>query len=297
MSSASRLFRRDEPHSQCGLPGATMMVAQRPPCHERKAMRTLLPPSTQSPPDSATPPLDVVPDVRRALLELARVALLVATGRAGMSSLARALEHPVGHDEPAAAFVTLTEHGRLRGCVGTLDSRRPLRQAVAAAAISAALDDPRFAPVAADELPAIHIEISVLGPTRPLDDSDAFQPGLDGVIVERQGHRALLLPQVATDSSWDAAQMFDAVCRKAGLPADAWHDRGTRLSTFRTVRFGGPAVAIGDPKPGAKTPSDSSASHRRGGRAEQRGSANARPPRSHRSPPPRSRSAGDVRPR
>jgi AMMECR1 domain-containing protein len=63
------------------------------------------------------------------------------------------------------------------------------------------------------------------------------------VIVERGGRRGLLLPEVATEFSWGATQMFDAVCRKAGLPVDAWRDPGTRLRWFRTVRFGGPTIS------------------------------------------------------
>ena len=92
------------------------------------------------------------------------------------------------------------------------------------------------------ELPAIHVEISVLGPFHQLVDQDAFRPGIDGLVVESGGHVALLLPEVATASSWRALEMFTAVCRKAGLPSDAWRDPRTRLSVFRTDRFGGPAI-------------------------------------------------------
>lgn len=216
-------------------------------------MRTIVPPSKPDlghESEASTAPVDLTPDTRDALLEIARVALAVATGRAEPSILAQALERPEDEDERAAVFVTLTERGALRGCVGTLHPERPLRRAVVAAAISAALDDPRFAPVAAHEVPTIHIEISVLGPTRPVVDPSVFQPGIDGVIAERDGHRALLLPQVATECCWGATEMWDAVCSKAGLPADAWHDLRTRLSTFQVVRFGGPAVRNQDPRGG-----------------------------------------------
>ena len=138
-----------------------------------------------------TPPVDIPQETRRVLLEVARAALATATGRADLSTFEGALERSAGADEPAAVFVTLTEDGDLRGCIGTLDARRPLYRAVAATAISAALDDPRFAPVSADELPAIHVEISVLGPFHELVDQDAFRPGIDGLVVEfRRSRRA-----------------------------------------------------------------------------------------------------------
>jgi AmmeMemoRadiSam system protein A len=180
--------------------------------------------------------------VQQSLLELARAALAVAVDEANASPLGRALETPLGGSEPAAVFVTLTEDGALRGCIGTVDPDRPLSEAVVASAINAALGDPRFRPVTAGELPAIHIEISVLGRPVPIVDPGAFEPGVDGVIVERNGRRALLLPEVATEFEWEASQMFDAVCRKAGLRAGAWHDHQTSLCSFRTIRFGGPAI-------------------------------------------------------
>jgi hypothetical protein len=187
----------------------------------------------------------VASDLRGPILELAQLALAVATDSAEESALDEALERFVGGTEPGMVFVTLTEHGELRGCMGILEPTRSLGEAVAIAAISAALDDPRFRPVASEELRAIHVEISVLGPATSIDDPATFQAGLDGVIVERNGRRGLLLPEVATEFSWGAVQVFDAACRKAGLPRDAWLDPATRLSTFRTVRFGGPAIGAG----------------------------------------------------
>ena len=148
-------------------------------------------------------------------------------------------------DQPGAAFVTLTEHGSLRGCIGSLVADQPLGRAVAAAGASAAVRDPRFLPVTEGELPAIHIDVSVLGPSVPLRDPMAFRPGIDGIIVTRDGRRALLLPEVATDLGWGAREMLDAVCEKAGLEGHAWHDPRTRLSVFRTVRVSESGGAAG----------------------------------------------------
>ncbi len=192
------------------------------------------------PPSDAAPPA-VALDVQQVLVELARIALSVATGNARESTLDRARDRIPGGDEPAAVFVTLTEDGELRGCMGSLDPLRSLGDAVISSAMTAALDDPRFLPVTVAELPRIHIEISVLGQPTPIDGPDAFRPGIDGVLVDRNGRRGLLLPEVASEFSWGAIEMFDAVCRKAGLGRDAWRDPRTRLFAFRTVRFGGSA--------------------------------------------------------
>jgi hypothetical protein len=149
-------------------------------------------------------------------------------------------------DEPGAAFVTLTEDGSLRGCIGSLVADKPLGRAVASAGSSAAARDPRFLPVTERELPAIHIDVSVLGPAVPLRDPMAFRPGIDGIIVARDGRRALLLPEVATDLGWGAREMLDAVCEKAGLEGHAWHDPRTRLFVFRTVRVSEAELPTGD---------------------------------------------------
>jgi AmmeMemoRadiSam system protein A len=207
-------------------------------------MQPVLTPTATHPTGGSTPSVSLSAHTRGALLELARVALGVATGRAQASALGRALERAPIDPTLGGVFVTLTTDGDLRGCMGNLGPDQPLREAVLSSALSAALDDPRFLPVAADELPEIRVEISVLGRPVRMTDPAAFQPGLDGVIVERGGRRGLLLPEVATDWSWGSVQMFDAVCRKAGLPADAWRDPGTRLLSFRTARFGGPAIAM-----------------------------------------------------
>ncbi len=190
-------------------------------------------------------PPELGADERARLLDLVRLALVYATSRHDPEAgprLERALREAEAIGQPAAVFVTLTEHQELRGCMGNLDRNLPLAESVVAAAVTVAGNDPRFLPVVAGELPAIHVEISVLGEPVPLPRPEAFEPGVDGVIVERSGRRALLLPEVATDQGWGAAEMFDTVCRKAGLPRDAWRDGGTHLLRFRTIRFGGPAT-------------------------------------------------------
>jgi AmmeMemoRadiSam system protein A len=181
------------------------------------------------------------------LLDLARAAVRAAVG--GRPS---PLPDPQRHPElapPADAFVTLTEGGELRGCMGTLEADLSVGEAVVHAAGMAATRDPRFWPVAEAELPRLHLEVSVLGPARPLDGPDDFVPGRDGIVVEARGRRALLLPQVATEMGWGANEMLDAVCRKAGLPPEAWREPSTTLLVFEVERGDGPVVAGPPPAP------------------------------------------------
>ncbi|HTS00260.1 MAG TPA: AmmeMemoRadiSam system protein A [Bacteroidota bacterium] len=168
-------------------------------------------------------------DERRRLLAIAR------------ESLASLLERRPVHDtgplegrlaEPGGAFVTLRSGGRLRGCIGYIDSPRPLANVVAELARKSARDDPRFAPLSPDELGHVSLEVSVISPLRPFAGPFGLRPGTDGLLLELRGRRGLLLPQVATEQGWDAGGLLDGVCRKAGLPPGAWEDPEARLFTF-----------------------------------------------------------------
>lgn len=174
---------------------------------------------------------------RRQLLAIARKGIEVAVCH---SAPVDAVSPPVSAalSEPAAAFVTIREHGQLRGCIGLMRFEMPLWQNVLEAAAAAALDDPRFLPVSEAELPELELEVSVLDPPVELPDPAGFVAGRHGIVVERGMRRALLLPQVATEMGWDRDQMLEAVCRKANLPGDAWRDESTVLSVFESVCFG-----------------------------------------------------------
>jgi len=139
------------------------------------------------------------------------------------------------------AFVTLTERGALRGCIGHMVADRELGAVVQEMAIAAARDDPRFAPVSREELPSLALEISVLSePTRLAAPVDAARivPGRDGLIVRREDLVALLLPQVAPEYHWGPEAFLGAACRKAGLRPDAWREPGTEVFTFQADVFG-----------------------------------------------------------
>jgi AmmeMemoRadiSam system protein A len=186
---------------------------------------------------------------QRRLLDIARRAIEAAVRRSPDRGLDGAA-HSSALAEPAAAFVTLRERGELRGCIGLMRFDVPLWINVRDAAAAAALDDPRFLPVTESELGALGVEVSVLEPPVELPDPAGFEAGRHGIVVQRGMGRALLLPQVAAEMGWDAEQMLDAVCRKAGLSGSAWRDKETRLFVFEAVCFGEREPAgSGNPSP------------------------------------------------
>jgi len=137
---------------------------------------------------------------------------------------------------PGGAFVTLHKRGDLRGCIGHIEPTEPLGVVVPRCAVAACSSDPRFPPLAPDELDAIDIEISLLGPLEPIADPQEIVVGRDGLVVERGWQRGLLLPQVATEWNWDAAAFLAQTCHKAGLPLDAW-EKGAKVWKFEAEVF------------------------------------------------------------
>ncbi len=178
----------------------------------------------------------IEPADRRRLLAIARRSIEMAVCRR-LSTLADLPAPTAVLCDPAAAFVTIHELGELRGCIGLMRFEIPLWENVRDAAAAAALDDPRFGPVAESEVPALDLEVSVLETPVALPNPADFVSGRHGIVVERGMHRALLLPQVATEMGWDAEQMLEAVCHKARLPGDAWRQPETRLYVFESTCF------------------------------------------------------------
>ena len=174
---------------------------------------------------------------RRALLDLARRSMAHATG-AGERVEMESEKWSAALRQPLAAFVTLhrREDGKLRGCIGWLEPHAALAEAVIENAAAAATRDPRFDPVSADEVEAIEIEISVLGPMTDVDDVQEIRMGRDGLLIEREGLRGILLPQVAVHMGWNRVQFLEGVCRKAGLAPDSWR-RGAVIRRFEAEIF------------------------------------------------------------
>lgn len=155
------------------------------------------------------------------------------------------IESPTeGLREHCGAFVTLTERGELRGCIGHLRSEQELHITVQQMAIAAATEDPRFRPVSAAELEEVHIEISVLSPMIKVADVQEIEIGRDGLYIVSGFQSGVLLPQVATEWGWDREEFLQQVCRKAGLPRTAWKT-GATLYRFSAQVF--------DEQPNAKS--------------------------------------------
>ena len=136
----------------------------------------------------------------------------------------------------AGAFVTLHAGGDLRGCIGQAEPRDPLGEVIVHCARAAALEDPRFPPVAPSEVAALDIEVSVLTPPERLADLSSVVVGRHGLIVSRGGRRGLLLPQVPVEWGWTREEFLAHVCRKAGLAADAWQ-HGAEVLAFEAEIF------------------------------------------------------------
>jgi AmmeMemoRadiSam system protein A len=174
---------------------------------------------------------------------------LLALARSTIDHALRHRQHPTAGDlgvEPTramsarrAAFVTLEKQGVLRGCVGGIYATRPLYREVMIQAVGAAFHDSRFPRLRASELEEIHLEISVLTHPKTIPSTEEIVIGRDGIILEKEGKRALFLPQVAQDQGWDLPETLRHLCMKAGLPLDAWKE-GATLWTFQAEVFGEP---------------------------------------------------------
>jgi len=182
-------------------------------------------------------------------------------------ALEEALEHKpfAGRDEDwlhqrRATFVTLThrptargarspeEEGRLRGCIGTIRATRTLLEDVRTNTWAAALRDPRFPPLTAEELETepVVISVSVLSPLSPLSPVApleapseaellrALEPGVHGVVLEWGTLCGTYLPQVWRHFP-DPADFVRSLKAKAGLHPDFWApDLGIWTFTVRS---------------------------------------------------------------
>jgi hypothetical protein len=171
--------------------------------------------------------------------------VLLAHARSAIAGALRLAAHPAPDrgflQRPGASFVTLRSAGSLRGCIGSLQARRPLGADVRANALAAAFDDPRFAPLRVAEYEQIDVEVSVLSAASPLPVASEYdlhtrlRAGVDGLILEMGSRRSTFLPQV-----WDvlpgAREFVDELKRKAGLPREYWSDE-LRFSRYTVEKF------------------------------------------------------------
>lgn len=173
-------------------------------------------------------------DQKRILLRVARQSILAELGEATEPDLNYPDEI---FQKKCGAFVTLTKHGSLRGCIGHVVGYQPLIITVSEMAKAAAFRDPRFSPVQKEETQKLEIEISVLSPLRTIVDVEEIEIGKHGILLEKGYKSGLLLPQVATEYGWDREQFLQHTCIKAGLPTNAWEDSQTKIKIFSATVF------------------------------------------------------------
>jgi uncharacterized protein len=182
---------------------------------------------------------------QKTLLRLAREALECGVKGEYLPPLDSSVLTPHLFEE-GASFVTLTEGGQLRGCIGALEPYQSLAQDVREHAVAAALEDPRFPPVNEREVDRINIEISRLTRPIPLQYSDAsdllskLRPNVDGVILRDAFRRATFLPQVWEKIS-DPAEFLDNLCYKMGANPDLWRRKHLEVLIYQVEEFHEPA--------------------------------------------------------
>ncbi|MDD5418046.1 MAG: TIGR00296 family protein [Candidatus Nanoarchaeia archaeon] len=147
--------------------------------------------------------------------------------------------------EKKGVFVTLEKYPSkmLRGCVGFSEPIFPLKKGLVKASEASAMQDTRFLPVRKDELEKITVEVSVLNEPKqisfktPEEAISKIKIGEDGLIVELNFSKGLLLPQVPEEFGWDVKDFLEQTCIKAGLPFTAWRDPRAKVYTFQSSIF------------------------------------------------------------
>ncbi len=137
---------------------------------------------------------------------------------------------------PGGAFVSLHIEGRLRGCIGLLESSQPIVRTVAEMAVAAATEDQRFPPLSMAELRHTEFEISLLSPMQHLAAQDV-EVGVHGLYIARGRYRGVLLPQVPVQYRWSREKFLAQACQKAGLPGAAWREPETLIHGFTAEVF------------------------------------------------------------
>ncbi|MFQ5843724.1 MAG: AmmeMemoRadiSam system protein A [Planctomycetota bacterium] len=171
----------------------------------------------------------------RAWLSRHALAAVLAAVRGSTPSPVPA-EPPTEIQRAGGVFVTVRVEGRLRGCLGTLRGEEGLVEAVGRLAAAAAVRDPRFPPVRAEELPRLELEISVLGPPERCEGAADLTPGRHGIAVSlpEAGRQGVLLPSVAPERGWDGPELVRQAALKGGIEPD---HPGLRLERFEVQSF------------------------------------------------------------
>lgn len=181
------------------------------------------------------------PDEQDVLLKLARQGLELGVRGEPLPPLAPD-QVPARLLEPGATFVTLTKHGSLRGCIGTLEPYRSLADDARQHAVAAALNDFRFPRVESDELGEIKIEVSRLTSPQPIeyDGPDdlltKIEPGVDGLVIRFGVRRATFLPQV-WEKLPDPEDFLNQLCRKMGGQPELWKSTPLEIEKYQVEKL------------------------------------------------------------
>lgn len=171
---------------------------------------------------------------KRQLLETAREAIVSFITTGSVQKREVAAENLQSHQ---GCFVSIKMNGKLRGCIGNFISDKPLIQLVQEMAVAAATKDPRFYPMKKQDLTDFTVEISVLSPLQKITDIEEIEVGTHGIYLERNFHRGVLLPQVATEYGWDRDTFLQQTALKAGMGRDDWKEN-TDIYIFSAQVFG-----------------------------------------------------------
>ena len=152
-------------------------------------------------------------------------------------------DYPIELDENLGVFVTLNKNFRLRGCIGYPEPVMPAIDATMEAALSAAINDPRFPEVSISEFDDLDFEVTILTKpemivvAHPDQYFEEIEIGRDGLIIQKGFAKGLLLPQVATENHFDIEEFLENTCMKAGISADSWMDESCDVYKFQGQIF------------------------------------------------------------
>jgi len=183
---------------------------------------------------------------KKVILQIAKDAIKEAVLKESIIKKDKLLQKYPWLKENGAVFVTINEFNALRGCIGSIIAHRSLLEDIIQNAKAAALSDPRFKPISKDELANLDIEVSLLTSPKPLEYRDLLElkakirVGIDGVILNYQGHQATYLPSV-----WEQLPTFEifftSLCQKAGMSGNCL-DYHPQIYTYEAIKIDKKAI-------------------------------------------------------
>lgn len=147
------------------------------------------------------------------------------------------------YKEKKGVFVSLYVEEELVGCIGYPEPNLPLWEAVKAAAIGAAFEDPRFPPLTKEQYNKLRVELSILTKPKAIEVKKASEYpskvniGKDGLVIRDEFGSGLLLPQVAVEWRWDSKEFLNQACMKVGLSPDCWNNMKRNVYKFQAEVF------------------------------------------------------------